>query len=99
MAKDFGGLLALIGEALRDKGTPLEVAAREACGCGCGQPAGLEFSIADRHVRVIRPEVADQLIDGLAEMRAKLWGPRDATAATATATARDGKGAADVRRN
>ena len=93
MAKDIGGLPASIGEASRGKGTPLEVKALGACDCGCNRPAGLEFRIGDRHIRITSPEVADQVIDGLAEMRAKLWGPRYPD------KARDEEGAADAGRN
>jgi hypothetical protein len=53
----------------------LTVDARSACGCGCGKPARVEFSVAGRTVAFIDPIAIDAVIATLVAARRDLWGP------------------------
>jgi hypothetical protein len=54
--------------------TELRIQGKTRCGCGCGRPDRVEFTVADRTVAVITPDVLDLLITSLQEVRVKLWG-------------------------
>jgi len=52
----------------------LKIDGRTACGCGCGKPARVEFSLCGRTIAVTSPAAIDAMIETLREARRKLWG-------------------------
>jgi len=47
---------------------------RSACSCGCGKPARVEVTVADRTVAIVDPVAIDALIATLIVARRRLWG-------------------------
>ena len=54
--------------------TELKVDGRTACGCGCGLPDRIEFTLCGQTIVIDSPAAVDALIETLAEARRKLWG-------------------------
>lgn len=52
----------------------LRIDARTACGCGCGRPARIEFSLGVQVFAITSPAAIDAAIETLRVGRRKLWG-------------------------
>jgi hypothetical protein len=52
----------------------LKIDGYQACECGCGKPARVEFSLCGHTVVITSPIAIDAAIKTLQESRRKLWG-------------------------
>ena len=51
----------------------LKVDGRTACGCGCGRPERIDFTLCGHTVAITDPAAVDILIRTLQDARRKLW--------------------------
>jgi len=51
----------------------LRISGRTACNCGCNRPDRVEFTVGDRTIAILSPDVVDRVIKTLQELRRKLW--------------------------
>lgn len=56
------------------RGVKILLSHRPACPCGCGEPAEMILSIETEGTSITSPEMVDELIRNLAEMKAEIWG-------------------------
>jgi len=59
--------------ALESSNATLRIEARPACGCGCGRPDRVEFSLEGHTISICDPEAIDAAIETLRECRRQLW--------------------------
>ena len=57
--------------------TELRIEGRAACGCGCGRPDRVEFTIREHTLAITSPAAVDAVIETLQEARRTLWGDHD----------------------